>query len=236
MLHILELILIRYPLLLVNIDNPTNYNSIPLYYLLGAFSIVLETALVLIGAYLLNQRYNLSKKIPNFLDFMGGFYLILNSICFLWCLLYVGVGSSEDPLIKYNETITTQQTEPKTIYKNKLNASLTINNIKFDLDLTYDEITNLLESTTIKLEKDNQKIEINADIEIETNYANQNAKKYKEEATYHVDKVTFTSKTTTTKWFKAINTNHQKIATVYISAKIDDKKINTQKELEKLVE
>ena len=143
MLHILELILIRYPLLIVNIDNPTNYNSIPLYYLLGAFSIVLETALVLIGAYLLNQRYNQSKKIPNFLDFIGGFYLILNSICFLWCLLYVGVGSNEDPLIKYNETITTQQTEPKTIYKNKLNANLSINNIKFDHDLTYDEITKL---------------------------------------------------------------------------------------------
>lgn len=236
MLHILELILIRYPLLIVNIDNPTNYNSISLYYLLGAFTIVLETALVLIVAYLLNQRYNLNKKILNVLNFIGCFYLILNSICFLWCLLYIGAGSNDDPLIKYNETITIQQTEPKTIYKNKLNASLTISNIKFDHDLTYDEITNLSDPPTIKLEKDNQKIEINADIEIEINYANQNAEKYKEEATYHVDKVTFTSKTTTTKWFKAIDTNHQKIATVYISAKIDDKKINTQKELEKLVE
>lgn len=116
-----------------------------------------------------------------------------------------------------------------------MGAKLAIDETKIGTDLTHEQIQKIDGIETLSLEKERQIVQTDADTTVDITYANKEAKDYAKFAAYHVEKVTLATKTTTKKWFDAVHETTKQVAKVYVTAKIDDKVINTRKELEKLI-
>lgn len=229
---IITIILLRYPVLAMYIQKPTQYSDIHRFYASGVFFGLVELILVLMLLIYLNKKYDFIK-----LQLATVLYslLALTSITYSFLGIIIPTSTTTDLLYKFNSSVTTHQSEPKIIYENDLGATLTIDETKIGTDLTYEQIQKIDGIKTLSLEKERQTVQTDADTTVDITYANKDAKDYAKFAAYHVDKVTLATKTTTKKWFDAVHETNKQVAKVYVTAKIDDKVINTRKELEKLI-
>lgn len=228
---IMTVILLRYPVLGLYIQQPKSYSEIRHVYAFGTFFGLVELVLVFMLLFRLVKKYD-SKNLL--------LVTVLYSLTAVTSICYSLVSSTmldtggTDPLYQFNSSVTTHQSKPKIIYKNDLGAKLTIDETKIGTDLTHEQIQKIDGIETLSLEKERQTVQIDANTTVDITYANKDAKDYAKFATYHVDKVTLATKTTTKKWFKAVDKQTTKVAKVYVTAKIDEKTINTRKELENL--
>lgn len=230
---IITIILLRYSVLGLYIQEPKSYSELGQIYAFGVFFGSVELVLVLMFLAHLVKKYDsdrllIATILYSFIAFAG--------ICFsaLSSLPTSNSSTLDDPLYKFNSSVTTHQSEPKIIYENDLGAALTIDKTKIGTDLTYEQIQKIDGIETLSLEKERQTVQTDANTTVDITYANEDAKDYAQYATYHVDKVTLATKTRTRRWFKAVDKKTTKVAKVYVTAKIDEKTINTRKELEKL--
>lgn len=229
---IMTVILLRYPVLGLYIQQPKSYSEIRHVYAFGTFFGLVELVLVFMLLFRLVKKYD-SKNLL--------LVTVLYSLTAVTSICYSLVSSTmldtggTDPLYQFNSSVTTHQSKPKIIYKNDLGAKLTIDETKIGTDLTHEQIQKIDGIETLSLEKERQTVQIDANTTVDITYANKDAKDYAKFATYHVDKVTLATKTTTKKWFDAVHETNKQVAKVYVTAKIDDKIINTRKELDKLI-
>lgn len=117
-----------------------------------------------------------------------------------------------------------------------MGATVTIGDTKIEHELNQEQFERLEGRKTLTVTKGEQKAETIATVEVKVTYGNKYAKNMPTKAIYRVDKVTLATETITTTWFKATQTGNKKLATVYVTAYVDEKTINTQRDLEKLVE
>lgn len=230
---IITAILLRYPVLVMYIQEPTHYSDVNQFYAAGVFFGLVELVLVLTFLFHLVKKYDSDKLLIVTVLYS---LIAVAGICFslISALATPSPSITDDPLYHFNSTITTHQSEPKIIYENDLGATLTIDETKIGTDLTYEQIQKIDGIETLSLEKERQTVQTDADTTVDITYANKDAKDYAKFATYHVDKVTLATKTTTKKWFKAVDKTTTKVAKIYVTVKIDEKTINTRKELETL--
>lgn len=228
---IITVILLRYPVLGLYIQEPKSYSEIRHVYAFGTFFGLVELVLVFMLLFHLVKKYDSNKLL-----IVTVFYSLtaVTSICYSLLSSTMPDTDVPDTLYQFNSSVTTHQSEPKIIYKNDLGAKLTIDETKIRTDLTHEQIQKIDGIETLSLEKERQTVQIDANTTVDITYANKDAKDYAKSATYHVDKVTLATKTTTKKWFKAVDKQTTKVAKVYVTAKIDEKTINTRKELENL--
>lgn len=226
MYQILQFIFYRYTLLLLHLNLPTSYDVVGRYAILGFMLLVLEVYLVLIAF----MRYYTEKN-KNWSTSLLLIYLVTIFMGF------AATGSLQnEPLLRYNQHTTTKRSKAKTIYKNEMGATVTIDDTKIEHELNEEQFEGLEGRKTLTVAKDKQEAETIATVEIKVKYSNKYAKNMPAKAIYRVDKVTLTTETITTTWFKAKQTGNKKVATVYATAYVDEKTINTQRDLEKLVE
>lgn len=231
---IITVILLRYPVIGLYIQEPTHYSDVNQFYAAGVFFGLLELVLVLMFLFHLVKKYDSDRLLIVTVLYS---LIAVAGVCFslLSAIATPNPSTTEDPLYKFNSSITTHQSEPKIIYENDLGAKLAIDETKIGTNLTYEQIQKIDGIETLSLEKERQTIQTDADTTVDITYANKDTKDYAKFATYHIDKVTLATKTTTKRWFKAVDKKTTKVAKIYVTVKIDDKAINTRKELEKLI-
>lgn len=226
MYQILQFIFYRYTLLLLHLNPPTSYDVVGRYAILGFMLLVLEVVLVLI-AYM---RYYTEKN-KNWSTSLLLIYLVT---------IFMGFATTgslrNEPLLHYNQHTTTKRSKAKTIYKNEMGATVTIGDTKIEHELNEEQLASLEGKKILTVTKDKQEAEAVVTVEVKVDYNSKYAKKMTANAIYQVNKVTLATEHMTTTWFKATETGNKKIATVYVTAYADEKSINTQRDLEKLVE
>ena len=130
-LKILTVILLRYSVLGLYIQEPKSYNEIGQIYAFGAFFGFVELVLVLMLLFRLVKKYNSDNL------------LIVTVLYSLSAVAGIGFSllsttipntSTTEPLYQFNSSVTTHQSEPKIIYKNDLGAKLTIDKTKIGTD------------------------------------------------------------------------------------------------------
>lgn len=232
-IQILTTIFLRYPVLSLYVVEPTSYDTTNWYYLAGLILTILEMVIIAYIAIKITEHYQLE-----WLRLVTLAYLLTTFCSAFYCLLStVDPAQTGNPLYTYNRTKTVSQTKSKTIYENNLGASLSIDDTKIGKDLTHKQIQDIDDNVAwLKLEKDEQDVKVYADTKVDITYPSKDTKDYAKYATYHVDKVTLTTETHTKKWFRATESYRKKVATIHVTAKVDEKVIDTRKELEKLAD